>query len=185
METTSGLICGSARSMDKVRDASVDLIVTFAALPNGRHVDDVFISQDDRIGERLAPRRGPGCFRPHASLLDTAWEECSRVLKPGGLACINIGDATRTLDGDFQLYSNHSEYLVVSLDIDLQRYPTYSGASKQTLPTSSWGPDVARRGVRDLRTRIYSHSAQGQAQKGSITQPRRPGAGKRVLLGRA
>ncbi len=54
METTSGLICGSARSMDKVPDASVDLIVTSPPYPMVAMWDDVFISQDDRIGDRLA-----------------------------------------------------------------------------------------------------------------------------------
>ena len=111
METTSRLICGSARSMDKVRDASVDLIVTSPPYPMVAMWDDVFISQDDRISVRLARGEGGPAFDLMHQLLDTAWEECSRVLKPGGLACINIGDATRTLDGDFQLYSNHSRIL--------------------------------------------------------------------------
>jgi site-specific DNA-methyltransferase (cytosine-N4-specific) len=30
------------------------------------------------------------------------------VLVDGGIACINIGDATRTINGKFQLYPNHS-----------------------------------------------------------------------------
>ena len=97
--------------MDKVPDASVDLIVTSPPYPMVAMWDDVFISQDDRIGDRLARGEGRVAFDLMHQLLDTAWEECSRVLKPGGLACINIGDATRTLDGDFQLYSNHSRIL--------------------------------------------------------------------------
>ena len=31
-----------------------------------------------------------------------------RVLKPGGMACINIGDATRNLNESFRLYANHA-----------------------------------------------------------------------------
>jgi len=35
------------------------------------------------------------------------WHECDRVLAPNGFVCINIGDATRTVDVKFQLFSNH------------------------------------------------------------------------------
>ncbi len=83
METTSRLICGSARSMDKVPDASVDLIVTSPPYPMVAMWDDVFISQDDRIGVRLARGEGRSAFDLMHQLLDTAWEECSRVLQPG------------------------------------------------------------------------------------------------------
>jgi DNA modification methylase len=44
-------------------------------------------------------------------LLDQVWTELFRVLRPGGLACINIGDATRTLQGEFQLWPNHARVL--------------------------------------------------------------------------
>src|SRR5260370_7813252 len=37
-----------------------------------------------------------------------AWLEIRRVLVPGGIACINIGDATRCSNGVFHLYPNHS-----------------------------------------------------------------------------
>jgi DNA modification methylase len=40
--------------------------------------------------------------------LDRVWEEVSRRTSAGGVACINVGDATRTLGGVFRLYSNHS-----------------------------------------------------------------------------
>jgi len=44
-------------------------------------------------------------------LLDAVWAECDRVLIPNGFICINIGDATRTLSGKFQLYPNHSRII--------------------------------------------------------------------------
>jgi len=43
--------------------------------------------------------------------LDRTWREFSRVLVQGGMACINIGDATRTTDGVFHLYPNHSRII--------------------------------------------------------------------------
>jgi modification methylase len=43
--------------------------------------------------------------------LNQTWKEVKRVLVPGGIACINIGDATRTKDGLFHLYPNHSRVI--------------------------------------------------------------------------
>ena len=40
--------------------------------------------------------------------LRKVWQETYRVLVDGGIACINIGDATRSVNGKFQLYPNHS-----------------------------------------------------------------------------
>jgi site-specific DNA-methyltransferase (cytosine-N4-specific) len=40
--------------------------------------------------------------------LAQVWQETYRVLVDGGIACINIGDATRTINSKFQLYPNHS-----------------------------------------------------------------------------
>ena len=40
--------------------------------------------------------------------LTKVWQETYRVLVDGGIACINIGDSTRTINGKFQLYPNHS-----------------------------------------------------------------------------
>jgi hypothetical protein len=37
-------------------------------------------------------------------ILDRVWDEVCRVVKGGGFVCINIGDATRTISGDFTLY---------------------------------------------------------------------------------
>jgi DNA modification methylase len=42
----------------------------------------------------------------HAAL-DAAWAACARALCEGGLLCVNIGDATRSLGGQFCLYPNH------------------------------------------------------------------------------
>lgn len=48
--------------------------------------------------------------RMHENLAEV-WREAYRVLKDGGLACINIGDATRTINGSFRLFPNHSKII--------------------------------------------------------------------------
>jgi DNA modification methylase len=72
-------------------------------------------------------------------LLDAAWEECDRVLKPGGIACINIGDATRTIDGDFQLYSNHSRVLTHFLDRGYAALPDILWRKQTNAPNKFMG----------------------------------------------
>ena len=111
MQTTAKLICGPAQSMAGISDESVDLIVTSPPYPLVEMWDEIFALQDGRIGEQLSRGNGRDAFALMHELLDAVWLECNRVMKPGGIACINIGDATRTLDGDFQLYSNHSRIL--------------------------------------------------------------------------
>jgi DNA modification methylase len=63
--------------------------------------------------------------------LNQTWKEVKRVLAPGGLACINIGDATRTKDSMFHLYPNHSRVIetfehlgLVTLPYVLWKKPT-------------------------------------------------------------
>jgi site-specific DNA-methyltransferase (cytosine-N4-specific) len=43
--------------------------------------------------------------------LNQTWKEVKRVLGSGGIACVNIGDATRTKEGVFHLYPNHSRVI--------------------------------------------------------------------------
>ena len=48
-------------------------------------------------------------FYTQHALLNKVWEEVERVLVPGGIACINIGDATRSIDGNFCCYPNFAQ----------------------------------------------------------------------------
>ena len=125
--------------MGQVPDASVDLIVTSPPYPMVAMWDDIFIAQDGRIGDRLVQEEGRAAFDLMHQLLDTVWGECSRVLKPGGLACINIGDATRTLNGDFQLYSNHSRILRCFLERGFAALPDILWRKQTNAPNKFMG----------------------------------------------
>lgn len=108
METRHQVLVSDARDMGAVPDGSVHLVVTSPPYPMIEMWDGVFSGLAPGIGEALATGNGEAAFdRMHAEL-DRAWQECRRVLVPGGLACINIGDATRTIGGDFRLFPNHA-----------------------------------------------------------------------------
>lgn len=100
-----------AADMTGVADGSVDLVVTSPPYPMIEMWDETFTEMDGRIGEALADGDGDRAFESMHARLDEVWGECLRVLRPGGIACINVGDATRTIGGEFRLYSNHARIL--------------------------------------------------------------------------
>jgi modification methylase len=60
------------------------------------------------IWDRFFSESSANSYSEMHEYLDQVWSEVARVLVPGGMACINIGDATRSKDGAFRLYPNHA-----------------------------------------------------------------------------
>ena len=85
--------------------------------------DAQFSTTDSRIGAALTQGDGNRAFALMHTCLDAVWAECYRVLRPGGLACINIGDATRKIGGEFRLFSNHSRILQALSELGLSVLP--------------------------------------------------------------
>jgi site-specific DNA-methyltransferase (cytosine-N4-specific) len=67
--------------------------------------------------------------------LAKVWQETYRVLVDGGIACINIGDATRTVNGKFQLYPNHSRITEICEKIGFTTLPYILWKKPTTKPT--------------------------------------------------
>jgi DNA modification methylase len=109
-ETVHEIHVGDARDMD-VADGSVDLVVTSPPYPMIELWDDLFVDLAPAAGEALGAGDGSAAFEAMHGVLDSVWAECARVLAPGGIACINVGDATRTVDGGFQVYPNHARVI--------------------------------------------------------------------------
>jgi len=108
MQTYHRLSIADARAMPHLPAASVDLVVTSPPYPMIRMWDDLFVRLDPAIGAALKSGSGLAAYARMHALLDPVWDELFRVLRPGGLACINIGDAVRSFNGDFALYPNHA-----------------------------------------------------------------------------
>lgn len=110
MSTTHKLIIGAAQQMTAIDDESVNLVVTSPPYPMIEMWDEAFILQNNEIGKFLqsVPQKA---FELMHQELDKVWKECFRVLTPGGFLCINIGDATRTIGSNFQLYNNHARII--------------------------------------------------------------------------
>ena len=90
------IILEDSVSMGTLGDASIDLVVTSPPYPMIEMWDELF---------RAA---GADTYDEMHEYLGRTWKECFRVLKNGGLMCINIGDATRSVNNRFKLYPNHS-----------------------------------------------------------------------------
>ncbi|MCI4339706.1 MAG: site-specific DNA-methyltransferase [Thermoplasmata archaeon] len=85
--------------MPGVAPASVHLIVTSPPYP--------MIPQWDALFDRLGARD----YAAMHEVLGEVWRRCLEVLVPGGLLAVNIGDALRTLEGEFRLWPNHARVL--------------------------------------------------------------------------
>jgi len=94
--------------MREVDSESVDLVVTSPPYPMIEMWDDIFSSLNERIRNSLDQGDGDMAFDLMHEELDRVWAEVSRVLRDGAVACINVGDATRTIAGEFGLYPNHA-----------------------------------------------------------------------------
>lgn len=71
--------------------------------------------------------------------LDTVWRRVFDSLMPGGFACINIGDATRTVDGVFSLFPNHSRIVQFCLNIGFEPLPMVHWNKPTNSPTKFMG----------------------------------------------
>jgi len=122
-ETSTHIHFENASTMAAVDDASVQLIVTSPPYPMIEMWDEQFRSQDPGIGDALDVDDGQEAFDRMHHQLGHVWKECARVLQPGGIACINVGDATRKIGGDFQLFPNHVRITQDLLDLGLSQLP--------------------------------------------------------------
>ncbi len=120
LKTTHKVIIGDSRKMEEVEDESVHLIVTSPPYPMIEIWDDTFRKLDERIDElwkklEVETSNKDRIVREIYELmhenLAMVWKECYRVLVDGGIACINIGDATRSIGGCFRLFPNHAKVI--------------------------------------------------------------------------
>lgn len=129
MPTEHRIIIGNSQQMPEIPDASIQLIVTSPPYPMIPMWDELFCKSDKKIaslwcklngGEETAGRQIYDLMHEN---LSKVWAETYRVLTDGGIAAINIGDATRSINGKFQLYPNHSRITEVCEKIGFTTLP--------------------------------------------------------------
>lgn len=101
----------ASQTMTELTDNSVDLVVTSPPYPMIEMWDEIMGKQNPTISKALQSQKPREAFELMHQELDKVWKECFRVMKDGAFLCINIGDATRTVDGEFALYNNNTRII--------------------------------------------------------------------------
>ena len=118
MQTKHKIIIANSQKMPELTDSSIHLVVTSPPYPMIKMWDTQFATINPQIAKLWQKLEANGEEETVTRIYDTmhetlarTWRETYRVLIDGGIACINIGDATRTLNGNFHLFPNHSRII--------------------------------------------------------------------------
>ena len=118
LQTQHKIIIGNSQKMPEIPDCSIHLMVTSPPYPMIQMWDHQFSESDPKIAmlwknletnpqqETIAQ-----IYNAMHKNLAEVWKETYRVLIEGGIACINIGDATRTMNSSFRVYPNHARVI--------------------------------------------------------------------------
>ncbi|MBI2664123.1 site-specific DNA-methyltransferase [Candidatus Woesearchaeota archaeon] len=108
-----------SRNMSEIKSDSVHLIVTSPPYPMIEMWDEPFKKQSAKIANLFIDFHSTEADKEKEKVLDKiynemhnvlndVWKESYRVLVDGGMLCINVGDATRKMNGLFRLFPNHA-----------------------------------------------------------------------------
>jgi len=133
--TDHKVLFADAGDMGVVPSQSVELVVTSPPYPMIEMWDECFAEQDSEI----QPGSGWPAFKRMHAVLDRIWSEVHRILVPGGIACVNIGDATRTIKGTFILYPNHMRVLSQLVRLGFNPLPAILWRKQTSAPNKFMG----------------------------------------------
>ena len=146
-DTTHALIVGDSADLPSVPDGSVALVVTSPPYPMIAMWDGHFRARDPGIGRALDAGDAETAFELMHRDLDRVWAEARRVLCDGGIACINIGDAVRTLAGRFRLHPNHARVLEACRRLGLEALPAVLWRKTTNAPNKFMGSGMLPAGA--------------------------------------
>lgn len=138
MRTSHSIFIGASQHMTLINNNTVDLVVTSPPYPMIEMWDEIMSKQNPDIADNLEIRPDIAFELMHQEL-DKVWRECFRVLKNGAFLCINIGDATRTINGNFTLYNNHSRICKACLEIGFVSLPNIIWRKQTNAPNKFMG----------------------------------------------
>ncbi len=147
MQLENRVFFKSATSMDEIESGSMDLVVTSPPYPMIEMWDNSFSSVSVETGRALQQNDGNAAFESMHRVLDSVWSECFRVLKPGSFACINVGDATRTMGEGFRLYPNHSRITMKMIGLGFECLPIIHWFKPTNSPTKYMGSGMLPAGA--------------------------------------
>lgn len=145
--TTHSIVIGAAQKMAQLKDNSIGLVVTSPPYPMIEMWDEIMAKQNPEIQTALDKNDGAKAFELMHVELDKVWAEVERVLIPGGFACINIGDATRTVNGQFALYPSHSRIISAFQKLGVPNLPNIIWRKQTNAPNKFMGSGMLPSGA--------------------------------------
>ncbi len=136
-----------ASSMHQLKDGDVNLVVTSPPYPMIEMWDGIFAQSNPKILEMIESGDGWGAFEAMHQILDKTWTECFRVTSDGGFVCINIGDATRTVGGEFALYTNRARIDVKMRELGFTPLPDILWRKQSNAPNKFMGSGMLPAGA--------------------------------------
>ncbi len=143
------MIFADSRHMPELEDESIHLITTSPPYPMIEMWDELFQRLDpetNRLMHKLQTPRGKEqeqlvaeTYTQMHQVLAQVWRESYRVLCQGGLLCINIGDATRTIAGIFRLFPNHARIIETCQEIGFLTLPYLNWRKPTNRPNAFLG----------------------------------------------
>jgi DNA modification methylase len=128
-----------AQEMQEVEDNSIALVITSPPYPMIEMWDEIFSPQNEEIKTALEVGDGSLAFEKMHIELDKVWKELYRILIPGGIVCINIGDATRKINKNFQLFPSHSRITNAFQKLGFQNLPEILWRKQTNAPNKFMG----------------------------------------------
>ncbi len=138
-----------SRRMPELEDESIHLIVTSPPYPMIKMWDELFQRLDPKTNRLMhqiqtttrdkQERLVAETYTQMHQALAHVWKESYRVLCPGGLLCINIGDATRTIAGTFRLFPNHARIIEICQELGFLSLPYLSWRKPTNRPNAFLG----------------------------------------------
>ncbi len=146
-ETQHKIIIGAAQKMTAVKNNSVALVVTSPPYPMIEMWDEIMANQNKKIQKAIDQQNGAVTFEMMHQELDKIWAEVARVLMPGGFACINIGDATRTINENFALYASHARIISAFQALNMPNLPNIIWRKQTNAPNKFMGSGMLPAGA--------------------------------------
>lgn len=141
------VIIGKAQKMEQIQSETIPLVVTSPPYPMIEMWDEIMANQNIGIKEALSTENGQLSFELMHQELDKVWQELSRVIIPGGFVCINIGDATRSINDEFALYPNHSRIITAFLKLGFINLPNIIWRKQTNAPNKFMGSGMLPSGA--------------------------------------
>jgi DNA modification methylase len=139
MSTYHQIFYSNSTKMEEIENITIDIVVSSPPYPIIQIWDSMFSNFNMDIEKALETDDGDKAFELMHQELDHVWDEVFRVLKPGGIACINIGDALRTFNNNFKLYSNHTRILKKLLNLGFNVLPSIIWRKPTNAPNKFMG----------------------------------------------